>query len=190
MKANKKIALYAVLIAIESILCLISNYISFSNVNINLSLIIIAIAAFMLGPIGGLVLGLVNGVFALIAPGTMIFITYSPLFTIIICLLKTGIGGLIAGLIGKSKIKNGLVKAILAALLIPLINTGIYLIGCLTIFKGIYEALNTGNIDVVEFILVSVLATNFLIEIVVTVSLSPIIERIISLYKEENRYGN
>ncbi|MCQ3035298.1 MAG: energy-coupled thiamine transporter ThiT [Bacilli bacterium] len=169
---TKKIVGTAVLSALTIVLTLISNYITVGGtISINLALLPIAIAAIMYGPWSAMLVGMINGGFIILAPSTQaIFMPISPVGTIVVCLLKTGLAGLAAGFIYKAFKKHETVGMIVSSLAIPVINTGLFLLGSYIFFKGGF-----GNfIDL--FITV-----NFAIEFVVTAILSPTTVRVVNL---------
>ena len=90
----KKMAGIGILSAVTVVLAFISNYIPGLAVNINLALIPIVVGACIYGPASGLFLGIVDGVLICFAPDTLTyFMTHNVIATIILCLLKTGLGG-------------------------------------------------------------------------------------------------
>ena len=116
----RTIAGLGVLTAMVVVLQLLSNYVQFGPVSITLSLFPIAVGAMLYGPLGGLFLGLVNGAIVLTAPSTIsFFFAYEPVGTVVICLLKTGLAGLIAGFIFKLKDKDVNIDFIAALVLLP-----------------------------------------------------------------------
>ena len=183
----KKITGVAVLLAIEIVLQTIGNYISLGPISINLSLIPIALGAIMYGPFAGALLGFINGVVVLFAPSTQaLFLAYAPLGTVITCLLKCTIAGLVAGfaykLIAK---KNSLLAAIIASLLVPIINTGLFALASFTIVIKAIEALNGGNANLMRFVFIALIGWNFIFELSVTAVLSPTLARVINIIKKE-----
>src|SRR5574344_82043 len=98
---TKKITAIGALIALIVVLQLFSNFISFGPVSINLALIPIIVGALLYGPWIGLGLGVVDGLIILLAPSTGAFMAINPLVTVVLCLLKTGLGGLFAGFMPK-----------------------------------------------------------------------------------------
>ena len=114
---TKVIAGLGVLTAMVVVLQLIGNYVQFGPVSISLALFPIAIGAMLYGPIGGAFLGLVDGALVLTAPSTIsFFFAITPLGTIITCLGKTTIAGLVAGFIFKlykAKYNVGLLTGLL-----------------------------------------------------------------------------
>ena len=186
--AVKKMTVTAILLAIEIVFQVIGNYITFpGGVSINLSLIPVALGAILFGPLSGAFLGLMNGVLVLFAPSTQVlFFQYAPLGTVITCLSKCTIAGLIAGLVFKLiNKKNFLVAAIVASLLVPVLNTGIFTLCAFTIILKAIEHMNEANINTFRFVFLIVITWNFLLEFVITTVLSPTIAKVTKIVSKE-----
>ncbi len=176
----RKITGVALFIAIEIVLSFISNYVQTGQVNLNLALIPIIIGACAYGPIVGLALGILNGVITLTAPATLgVFFVVNPAATVFLCLLKTGLAGLVSGLIYKALYKHKLIAAILSSVVVPVVNTGLFILGTYAFFIDVYSAANVNGINVYEFVLVSVLSVNFAIESVLCLVVSPAILKVL-----------
>lgn len=154
---------------------------------ITLTLVPIIIGAIMYGYVGGGILGGLFGVVVSIqvvtgAAGAFstAMLEFAPAATIIICIAKGLLAGLAAALFFKifSKIKfYGGVLA--AAIIAPIVNTGIFSIACLTIFRGLVEgALGTSGNLFMAF-LTTFIGLNFLVEFAINVLLSPVMVRIL-----------
>ena len=139
----KTIAGLGVLTAMVVVLQLLSNYVQFGPVSITLSLFPIAVGAMLYGPFGGLFLGLVNGAVVLSAPSTIsFFFAYSPVGTVAICLLKTGLAGFVAGLIFKLYKKDVKAEFVAAIIVLPFL----ILASTDKIFSGSLVSLSWGNV--------------------------------------------
>lgn len=186
MKNKKKIMFVAgngILIALTIALSFLTNYADATGVNFNLALVTIVIAACLYGPVSGLIMGLVNGALTIVAPATIAFFIPESLFgTILVCLLKTGIAGLVSGFVYKAfKNKNVIVASLLAGLVVPFVNTGLFICGTLIWFMNVYQT--------VEFVFASAITINFAVEVGLSLVLSPVVYRIITVIKnrmEEN----
>ena len=98
--------------------------------------------------------------------------TYNVIATIILCLLKTGLGGFMSGVFYRLfKNKNDLLAAFMASLILPIVNTSIFILGVVLFFMPIYWSF----INLIKL----VLTFNFLIEFLVNLVLSPTVHRII-----------
>lgn len=178
----KSITGLSLLVALEVVLSIVSNFMP-GVVNFNLALAPIVIGAVLYGPIGGLILGIINGVITLIAPGTQVFLGFNAFATILLCMLKTGLAGLVAGLIFKylGK-KNFKVSIVLSGLSVPIINTGLFIIGVILFFLPIY---GEGQ-QAVATLFSTVITINFLIEFLISALLSPAIIHIIATINKVN----
>ena len=163
------------LLALEIIFQIIGNYLQIGPVNINLSLVTVVLGAVLYGPLSGAVLGFFNGLIVLLSPSTIaIFMPISPVGTVIACLLKCTIAGLVAGLLFKLfKNKNNLVGLIIASILVPIINTGIFSVVCLLFFRPFLESgISETFPNIGAFLIFGVIGINFIVEIVSTTVIS------------------
>lgn len=175
----RRITGVGILLAIELILQLIGNFLAIGPVSINLSLIPIAVAAIVYGPIAGAFLGLANGAFVLFAPSTQIFWQTSPWGTPIVCLFKCTLAGLISGLVYKLIArKNPNVGAMIASILVPIINTGLFSVGCFTLISPTIAVLNGDGIPTVTYVFILLIGWNFIFELGTMILLSPAINKI------------
>lgn len=184
----KKITGVAVLLSIEIIFQVIGNFITFpGGISINLSLIPIALGAILFGPLAGGFLGLMNGLLVLFAPSTQaLFYDVAPLGTVITCLSKCTIAGLVAGFVFKLiNKKNFLVASIVASLLVPILNTGIFALCALTIIAKAIQNMNESNINIYRFVFLIVITWNFLLEFLITTILSPTIAKVTKIVMKE-----
>lgn len=170
----------ALLVAVEVVLQLVSMVLP-TAVNLNLALVVITIGAILYGPIVGGFLGFVNGVVILLSPNTVtVFMSISPVGTVVTCLLKTTLAGLFAGLLYKwiSK-KNDVAASIAASIAVPVINTMMF-----AVFTAIFflDGLGLGNFGQIFTVLIGI---NFLFEIITNVIISPSLYQI--LKREINR---
>lgn len=183
----KKLVGIATLTALVVGLQFLSNYVSFGSVSITLALIPIAMGAILYGPLAGFFLGAVMGLVVIAAPSTQaVFISVNPAATIILCILKTGLAGLAAGFIFKlfayfakksqneKKVKVLFAAGIIvSAIAVPVINTGLFIIGATIFFSSVFGSF-TGVIN-------AVITTNFLIEFAVSVVLSPALVTLVKI---------
>ena len=180
---TKQIVLTGLFLALEIILQIVGNYLQFGPVNINISLVAVVLAAVICGPLSGAIIGFFNGIMALLSPSTIaIFMPVSPVGTALACLLKCTLAGLISGFVFKLlKKKNKILGLIVSSLLVPIINTGIFIILCLIFFRPILESNVTSGAfpNIWMFLLVGFIGWNFLIELVSTGVLSPIVGGVI-----------
>lgn len=168
----KKMTGAAVLSALVIIFQFIGNTISINGVSINLSLLPITIGALMYGPLVGAFLGFVTGM--IILPGAGAFLAFNPFGTVVICLLKTTIAGLVAGLIFKLfKKKAPIVGVFVCSVIVPLVNTSLFILWCFTVFSGLMEQWAGSPDQVIGFVYVTLIGFNFIFELIVALVLTP-----------------
>lgn len=195
MKRNslkiKRMVGLATLAAIVIVLQLFSNYIQFGPVSITLALIPIVVGAIIYGPKGGFVLGVIHGAIVCTAPATIaLFMPITVFGTIVVCLLKSGLAGLVSGLLyNLLKNKNKLLAVIIASIVVPIANTGLFSVACFTIFEPlIANFANEAGKNFAAYFFLSFIGYNFIIEFVVNSVLSPTVLRIVELYnKKDNK---
>lgn len=183
----------AVLVALIIVLQTVGSGIHFGPFTPTLSLVPIIIGAVLFGPLVGAGLGLVFSVVVLIAvisgadAGSAMMFTQNPAATVLICLLKGTAAGFFAGLVADSVAKKNLTLAVvLAAIVAPVTNTGLFCIGMLLCFQNLLlqwgEA--SGFTNSFVYIFVGLIGMNFIVELVIDIVLSPVIVRIISILKK------
>lgn len=179
----RTIAGLGVLSAIVIILQIFANYISFGPISITLSLIPIVIGACIYGPLAGLFLGMLDGLLIIFAPSTFsLFIPQNAIGTVILCLLKTGIAGLVSGFVFKAfEKKHPQIGCILAAIVVPIINTGMFVGASFLIYLPLIESFTPEGQTTIEFVLFSFVGINFIVEFLVNSILSPVIYNIYKL---------
>ena len=177
----------SILAALVVVLQLVSPYIPLGPVTITLALIPIAVGAVVYGPKGGFILGCVLGFLVCIDPTTTLFLQYSFIGTIFVCMLKSSLAGLIAGIAFKfiSKL-NTVVAIIVASILVPIINTGLFALAGLTIFMPLIEDWAGGNgPQAISFLFLTMIGSNFIFEFLINSVLSPIVVRIVKMFNKE-----
>ena len=177
---TRNIAATGLLTAIEIVLQILGNFITFGPVSINLCLIPIAIGAILYGPFCGAFLGFINGVAVIFAPSTFaIFMPINPIATIFLCILKSTLAGLIAGLIYLPfKDKKPLLGSIFASVILPIINTGLFAVGSLLFFRSFLTGVAANFPNIYAALFFGVIGWNFLFELLSTTLFSPFISRI------------
>ena len=183
----KKLALGAVFTALVVILQLLGSFIRFGPFSISLVLVPIVLgAALCRTSIGGW-LGLIFGVTVLLSGDAAAFLAVNPIGTVITVLVKGTLCGLIAGLVySLFKNKNIYLAVILAAIVCPLVNTGVFLIGCELFFmETITEwGLALGFKNVGEYMILGLVGGNFLFELGANMLLAPVILKVLKLFKK------
>ena len=92
------------------------------------------------------------------------------------------VSGLLFRLIAK---KNLIVGTAVAAVVSPIVNTGIFYIGMLLFFRNVLSVWSGGS-DVLFFALSALVSANFLVELGVNIVVTPIIIAILKAIKKDN----
>ena len=170
--------------AIVVVLQFLGSFIKFGPFSITLVLAPIVIGAALYGIGAGAYLGLVFGATVLISGDAAAFLTINPIGTVIIVLLKGMLAGLAAGLVYSLISKaSSLAGVIVAGVVCPIVNTGIFLAGCYIFFQEWLVAVfgTTGFVTVVA----GLVGVNFLVELGINMVLSTAIVKIINLGKKQ-----
>ncbi|MBQ7565724.1 MAG: ECF transporter S component, partial [Oscillospiraceae bacterium] len=160
---------------------------------VNLTLVPIVIGAILYGPGAGAILGGVFTAVVLIAgfTGTDVFTSMllgsAPVWTVLVCAVK-GVGcGAAAGAVYRLlQNKNRFVACLLTAVVAPIVNSGVFTIGVLTVLRSSFETIAASFeiADAMQWLFVGILGVNFLIEFTVNVVLSSAIAYITKVAKK------
>lgn len=196
--ANKKsrknltlnLAIGGILTAIVIVLQAVGASIKFGAFSISLILIPVVLGAALCGPVVSAWLGLVFGAVVLISGDAATFLAISVPGTVITVLLKGVLCGLFAGLVFDAlKKKNITLATMAAAIVAPVTNTGVFLLGCrIFFFDAVKEwGVGAGFVSVTKYMLVGFVGLNFLFELLTNIVLCPIVIRIIQAAGKTNR---
>ena len=185
----KNIAYLAVLLALVIVLQVFASVIPVGGVTLNFSLIPIVLGAMLLGAAGGAFLGLACGIVVLVQVITMptvplyfVIWTYEPVITALTCLVKTTAAGLLAGLIYRVLVKKSPLAAVFAAAAtVPVVNTGLFILGCLCMSGAISGHMEMNGMNIFVFILVGLVTFNFFIELGLDLIVAPALHRVVLL---------
>ena len=175
----RKLTGMAMLAAIVVVLQLLGSFIKMGPVSVSLVLVPITVAAALYGPGAGAVIGGIFSVVVLLQPDTAFFYGLSAMGTVVTVLCKGILAGLTSGLMYRALEKeSSLVAVILAALVCPLVNTGLFLLGCRIFFwDGLTQL--AGGANTFAYVITTMIGFNFLAELVVNLICAPVIQRII-----------
>ena len=155
--------------------------------SINLVLIPIVIGAAIGGVgIGGW-LGFISGVAVLISGDATAFLAINIPGTIITVLLKGLLSGVAAAFVYKLlENKNRYVAVLTAAVVCPVVNTGVFVLGCYTFFMETIRAWGAGlgYDNAFAYIILGMIGINFIIELVLNIILSPTVVKLIDIKKK------
>lgn len=186
----------ALLTALVVLLQFVSMAIRTGTFSITLSLVPIVIGAVLCGKGMGAWLGFVFGVTVLATGDAAPFMVVNALGTILTVLLKGTACGFVSGLVyeliakafGRNQKDVSYATAVISALICPVTNTGVFLLGCLAFFMDTLalwgEGLGFGS-NVGKYMIFGLVGTNFLIEMAVIIVFAPAIVRIIKVVSKK-----
>lgn len=185
-RSTKSLVLGAILTALVFILQMYFSFVKLGPFTINWAIIPIIIGAATCGTAIGAWLGLVFGFAVLISGDAALFLAINVPGTFITVLAKGVLCGAVSALaykgankaFAKFKSKNYL-SAVVAAVVCPTVNTGVFLIGCLLFFMpAVTEWANGGN--VAAYMIFGLVGINFLAELATSIIISPVISRLLT----------
>lgn len=156
---------------------------------INLTLIPIVIGAVMYGPAMATWLGFVSAFAILVTPSTVFFYDISWYGTAITVLTKGIVSGACAAYVYKLVGRiNRFLGVLAASIVCPVVNTGIFTIGCLIFFNDHFTEMSSeAGVNILYFIIVLYVGWNFVLELVANVALSPTTTKIIDLASKKKK---
>ena len=186
MSKTQKLTLLALLTAIVVVLQLLGSFIRFGGFSVSLVLVPIVLGAAILGVGAGAWLGLVFGVTVLVSGDAAAFFSINALGTVVTVLGKGVLAGLAVEAVYKLLEKKSVLAATIAAAVVcPVVNTGIFFLGCVTFFiKAISEIAAGQGQNVFAFIIFVYIGGNFLFELLFNVVLAPVILRLVAVAKK------
>ena len=183
---TRMLAFMGILTAIVIVLQAMAIGIRFGTFSITLVLVPIVVGAAMYGWKAGAWLGLVFGIVVLFTDAGA-FLAVSVFGTVITCILKGVLAGAASAAVYKLLAKKNVWIAILAAAVVcPVVNTGVFLLGCLLFFYDTISewAAGAGFASVGAYMIVGFVGLNFLVEMAINLCLSTVIVRILSIVKK------
>lgn len=184
----QRTALLALFTAIVAVLQMLGIAIRFGVFAVSLVGVPIIIGGALMGPLAGAWLGLVFGITVLVSGDAALFLTWNPAATVAIVLLKGTLAGLAAGGVYRLlEKKNGFLAVLAAAVVCPLVNTGVFFLGCMLFFLEdcVQFAANlgiTGSGPAV--VMTTFIGFNFFFELGLDLVLSGIVDRLIHIGKK------
>ena len=158
---------------------------------ISLVLIPIVMGASMYGPATGALLGAAFGIVVFINcvtgadPGGAMVFHANAVLCFVVVVAKGTLAGLASGFVYKLvKRWNPYIAMLCAAIVCPLVNTGVFVACMLLFFVDVLSAWAAGA-DLVGYILTGLILANFVPELIINVVFSPAGQRIIHMFKRK-----
>ena len=173
--------------AIVMVLQFLGGGIKFGMFSISLVLVPIVVGAAVYGWKAGAILGFAFGAAVLLSGDAAAFMVVDPIATIGVVLVKGICCGIAAGLIYNLISKNNRTLGVFtAAIICPVVNTGVFLLGCwLFFFETVSQwGAALGFENAAAYMFLGLAGTNFLIELAVNIILAPVIVRLIRIVME------
>lgn len=192
--STERLTVTALLTALVAVLAYFGGFIKFGVASVNLTLVPVIIGAALLGPAVGAWLGAVSGVVFFMTADAAFWLGLNIPGTIVTVMAKGILAGLCAGLIYRgvskalSKFGGGDVAATFAAAVVcPVINTGLFLVGCLVFFREtvLLAGASAAGLSLGSYMLFGMVGVNFLLELAANVLLAPAICSLIKLARKK-----
>lgn len=189
---SKNLATLAILSALIVVIQLVSGFIKIGAVNLSFVLIPIVMGAIVIGPLAGVILGVVFGLvcyfMGLVGMDSLTYLLISehPIITFLTCVVKGSAAGFATGFIYQVLAKkNEYLGVILGALAAPVINTGLFIVGALIMSDAIdlFMVANNISVSAIYFLVIMCAGINFLVEFALNGILAPSLYRVIKYLK-------
>lgn len=183
----KYVSYLGVLAGLVIALQMLSGFMKIGATTFCLVLVPIVLGGLILGVAAGAILGFLFGAVVLVDaligldPFTLFLLGEQPVFTVIMCLAKGVAAGAIPALIYKLIAKkNKYVGSIVAAVLAPICNTGVFAIGAFFIMQPILDFFASVGSDLsglnpAYIIFILLIGVNFFVEFAINALLAPAI---------------
>ena len=160
--------------------------------SISLVLIPIVLGAAVYGPGAGALLGATFGLIVYINcvtgadPGGAMVFQASPVLCFLVVLGKGTLAGLAAGVVYKLlKNKNAYLAMMAAAIVCPIVNTGVFVASMFLFFIDVLAAWAGGG-NIVGYVLTGLILANFVPELIINIVFSPAGQRIYQVVQKKN----
>ena len=193
--STKNVVYLSILTALIVVLNLLSTVFKVIT-NVNLTLIPIVLGALILGVRGGLILGIISGLMTFVFgvtgvdPFTNFLFSQHPILTFLTCTVKITAAGVLGGLVYKVlQNKNKHLATFVLSTVVPIVNTGIFILGALTMYDT-FSVLATGEgVGVMYYLIIVCAGLNFLIELAINLLVAPAIYTVVGVL-EKNAFKN
>ena len=185
---TERLVLLALLSALVAVLSYFGGFIKIGGfASISLTLIPVVLGAALLGPLSGAWLGGVAGAVFFITADAAFWLGLSIPGTIITVMVKGILSGLFAGYAYKMLERtNRYIAVIVSAIVCPVVNTGIFLLGSLIFFIDTVSAGAVGEgMSVGGYLIVFFVGLNFVFELLSNMIFSPAIVRLLNIKKKK-----
>jgi uncharacterized membrane protein len=188
----RNIAFLAVLVALVVILQVFGGSIQIGQTSLSFVLVPIVLGGMLLGVGAGALLGFVFGFIVLLYgvlgldAFTSTLFNAQPVMTSIICIGKGTFAGIVPAVLYKliSK-KNKYVAVFAAAASAPIVNTGLFILGCLCIQGTFAELFGIEGSAFLYFLFITCAGINFIVEFAINVILAPALYTVTNVVEKQ-----
>lgn len=187
----KRFVSIALLMALVFVMQLLSGMIPpVGGFSISLVLIPIVLGSALYGPGAGAILGATFGLIVFVNcitgadPGGAMVLQANPVLCFVVVMAKGTLAGLAAGFVYKLlSVKNPYLAIVCAAIVCPIVNTGLFVVCMLMFFIDVLSAWAGGG-NIIGYVLTGLVLANFVPELIINVVFSPASQRIIHTVKK------
>ena len=186
---TEQMVLLALFTALVAVLAYFGGFVKIGGLaSISLTLIPVVLGAALCGPWAGAWLGGVAGAVFFATADAAFWMGLSIPGTIITVMVKGIASGYLAGLTYRLLEKcNRYLATMASAIVCPVVNTGIFLIGCLVFFIDTVSAGAAGEgMSLGGYLIVAFVGLNFVFELLSNIIFSPAIVRLLNIRKKHN----
>ncbi|MBR2967959.1 MAG: ECF transporter S component [Clostridia bacterium] len=196
--STKNITYLAVLLALVILFQVLSGFMKIGTTTFCLVLIPIVLGGVMLGVRAGAFLGFAFGVVVIVDalcgldPFTLYMLNDSPVFAVLLCLVKGVAAGVVPALLYKAVAKkNERAAVFVAAALAPIVNTGIFIVGALMMSGLFMETMAAFGVEISGLspfyvIVVIGVGINFFVELALNLVLAPTMHTVVKVVSRRN----
>jgi uncharacterized membrane protein len=185
--STKQMVLLALFTALVAILAYFGGFVKIGGLaSISLTLIPVVLGAALCGPWAGAWLGGVAGIVFFSTADAAFWLGLSIPGTIITVMVKGILSGYLAGITYRLLEKrNRYLATMVSAIVCPVVNTGIFLVGCMLFFVDTVSAGAAGEgMSLGGYLLVFFVGLNFVFELLSNIIFSPAIVRLLNISKK------
>ena len=186
----ERLVILSILTAIVAVLAYLGGFIKIGGLaSISLTLIPVVLGAALCGPAAGAWLGSVSGAVFFATADAAFWFGLSVFGTIVTVLVKGALAGYLCGLAYRLLARFGKYTAVLvSAVVAPVVNTGVFLLGCLVFFLDTVTLGASGEgMTVFAYLILVFVGLNFVFELLVNLILSPALLRIIHIFSNKTQ---
>ncbi|MBR2634446.1 MAG: ECF transporter S component [Clostridia bacterium] len=183
---TEKLAMMGILTALVMVLSYFGGFIKIGSLaSVNLTLIPVVLGSAIYGPLAGAWLGAVASAIFFTTADAAFWVGLSLVGTVVTVFLKGILAGVAAGLVYRLLEKKNRYLAVMAgAVIAPVVNTGLFLAGCMVFFiDAVNEMAAAGGMSVGAYLIVVFVGLNFVFELLFGVILGPGVYRLLEHFK-------